>query len=100
MFQEIRALRPFAPAMAELAALATWSPLYDTDRLAANEVPLAAAVYADDLFVDAALQQDTLARVGAAHAWVTNEFEHDGIGSGRVFTRLREMVRDRGGERR
>jgi pimeloyl-ACP methyl ester carboxylesterase len=100
MFQEIRALRPFAPAMGELAALPRWSPLYDPDRLAANEVPLAAVVYADDLFVDAGLQQDTLARLGAAHAWVTNEFEHDGIRSGRVFTRLREMVRDRGGELR
>jgi hypothetical protein len=90
----------FAPAMAELAAQATWSPLYDPDRLAVNEVPLAAAVHADDVFVDAGLQQDTLARIGAARAWVTNEFEHDGIRSGRVFTRLREMIRDRGGERR
>ena len=100
MFREIRALRPFAPAMAELAELPVWSRLYDLERLAANEVPLAAAVYADDVFVDAGLQQATLARLGAAQAWVTNEFEHDGIGSGRVFTRLREMVRDRGGERR
>jgi hypothetical protein len=31
---------------------------------------------------------------------VTNELEHDGIGSGRVLTHLRELVRDRGGERR
>lgn len=100
MFEEIRALRPFAPAMAELAGQATWSPLYDPERLAANEVPLAAAVYTDDVFVDAGLQQETLARLGAARAWLTNEFEHDGITSGRVFTRLREMVRDRGGERR
>jgi pimeloyl-ACP methyl ester carboxylesterase len=100
MFEEIRALRPFAPAMAELAGQATWSPLYDPERLAANEVPLAAAIFTDDVFVDAGLQQETLARVGAARAWLTNEFEHDGITSGRVFTRLREMVRDRGGERR
>ncbi|MFI6781636.1 alpha/beta fold hydrolase [Micromonospora sp. NPDC050276] len=100
MFQEIRALRPFAAAMDELAAMKTWTPLYDLQRLADNEVPLAAAVYFDDVFVDAGLQLDTLSRVGAAQAWVTNEFEHDGIGSGRVFTRLREMVRDRGGERR
>lgn len=100
MFEEIRALRPFAAAVEELAALPDWSRVYDLERLAANEVPLAAAIYADDLFVDAGLQQDTLARVGAARAWVTSEFEHDGIGSGRVLTRLRELVRDRGGELR
>jgi pimeloyl-ACP methyl ester carboxylesterase len=99
MFEEIRALRPFAPAMDELAALRVWSTLYDPDRLAANEVPLAAAVYTDDLFVDAGLQQDTLSRLGAAQAWLTNELDHDGIDSGRVLTRLRELIRDRGGER-
>jgi hypothetical protein len=98
MFEEIPALHAFGPAVDALASLPAWSPLYDPDRLAANEVPVAAAVYTDDLFVDAGLQQDTLARLGAAQAWLTNEFEHDGIGSGRVFTRLREMVRDRGGE--
>ncbi|GAB6902250.1 alpha/beta fold hydrolase [Kineosporia succinea] len=100
LFEEITALRPFAPAMDALAEQEVWSPLYDLPRLAANEVPLAAAVYADDVFVDADLSRDTLSRLGNARAWVTNEFEHDGIGSGRTFSRLREMVRDRGGELR
>ncbi|HWS37314.1 MAG TPA: proline iminopeptidase, partial [Actinoplanes sp.] len=100
MFQEVKALRPFAAAMAELAQVQTWTPLYDTRRLADNDVPLAAAVYFDDVFVDEGLQLSTLARLGNSRAWVTNEFEHDGIGSGRVFTHLREMVRDRGGVRR
>jgi pimeloyl-ACP methyl ester carboxylesterase len=98
MFDEVRLLRPFAPAVHELAARAEWSPLYDLDRLAANEVPVAAVVYHDDMFVDSGLQLDTLSRVGSAQAWVTNEYEHDGIGDPRVFTRLRELVRDRGGE--
>ncbi|MCE0536567.1 alpha/beta hydrolase [Kineosporia rhizophila] len=100
MFEEFTVLRPFAPAMAALAEQEVWSPLYDLERLATNEVPLAAAVYHDDVFVDEGLQRDTLSRLGNAQAWVTNEFEHDGIGSGRTFSRLREMVRDRGGELR
>ncbi|GAB7052277.1 alpha/beta fold hydrolase [Catenuloplanes indicus] len=100
LFHEVRALRPFAAAMEQLAAVETWTPLYDPDRLAANPVPVAAVVYHDDLFVDEGLQRRTLARLGNATAWITNEFEHDGIGSGRTFTRLREMVRDRGGELR
>ena len=100
MFDEIRLLRPFAPAVHELAARTQWSPLYDLDRLAANDVPVAAVVYHDDMFVDSGLQLDTLSRVGSAQAWVTNEYEHDGIGDPRVLERLRELVRDRGGEKR
>lgn len=100
MFDEVRLLRGFGPAVRELAARPSWSTLYDPDRLAASEVPLAAAVYYDDMYVDAHLQLDTLSRVGSSQAWVTNEFEHDGIGSGRVLTHLRGLVRDRGGERR
>ncbi|GAA2032350.1 alpha/beta fold hydrolase [Terrabacter terrae] len=100
MFEEVRLLRGFKPAVHELAARPAWSRLYDPERLAANEVPVAAAVYYDDMYVDAHLQLDTLSRVGSAQAWVTNEFEHDGIGSGQVLTHLRELIRDRGGERR
>ena len=100
MFEEVRLLRGFAPAVRALASRPSWSRLYDPERLAANEVPVAAAVYYDDMYVDAHLQLDTLSRLGSAQAWVTNELEHDGIGSGRVLTHLRELVRDRGGERR
>jgi pimeloyl-ACP methyl ester carboxylesterase len=99
MFEEIRALRPFRAAVELLAAETDWSPLYDLAALAANEVPVAAAVYYDDMYVDAHLQLDTIARVGNAQAWVTNEYEHDGIGSDRVFTRLTELVAQTGGER-
>ncbi|GAA1726493.1 alpha/beta fold hydrolase [Isoptericola hypogeus] len=100
MFDEVRLLRPFAPAVQELAARSDWSTLYDPARLAANEVPVAAAVYFDDMFVDSGLQLDTLSRLGNARAWVTNEYEHDGIGDPRVLRRLRELVRDAGGEQR
>ncbi|MDT0268960.1 alpha/beta fold hydrolase [Streptomyces sp. DSM 44915] len=100
MVAEVRALRPFRAAVEALAARTDWPRLYDPARLAANEVPLAAAVYHDDMYVDAQLQLATAESVGNTQVWVTNEFEHDGIGSGRVLTRLRELVRDRGGELR
>lgn len=98
MFEQVRLLRGFAPAVEALAQRETWSEVYDFERLARNTAPLAAAVYYDDMYVDAHLQLDTLHRVGNAQAWVTNEFEHDGIGTPRVLERLREIVRDRGGE--
>jgi proline iminopeptidase len=97
MFAEIRVLRPFQAAVEVLAARPQWSPLYDVDRLAANDVPVAAAVYFDDMYVDSGLQLDTAARVGNVQAWVTNEYEHDGLSSDRVFRRLTELVRSVGG---
>lgn len=99
MFEEIRLLRGFGPAVHALAERDDWPVLYDLDRLASNEVPLAAAVYFDDVYVDSGLQLDTLSRIGCARAWVTNEFEHDGISTGRVLTRLRELIGERTGGR-
>jgi pimeloyl-ACP methyl ester carboxylesterase len=93
MFEEIRALRPFRGAAEILAAYDDWGPLYDLDRLAANEVPVLAAVYHDDMYVDAGLQLDTARRVGNVRTWVTNEFEHDGLRAdgARVLGRLTDM---------
>jgi pimeloyl-ACP methyl ester carboxylesterase len=92
MFREVRSLRPFAEAADLLAAKDDWPPLYDLDRLARNEVPLCAAVYYDDLYVDSELQLQTLDRVGTARAWVTNEHEHDGLRSApAVLERLFDM---------
>jgi pimeloyl-ACP methyl ester carboxylesterase len=93
MFDEIAALRPFRGAAQRLAAYDDWPPLYDLDRLAANEVPVLAAVYFDDMYVDAELQLDTASRVGNVRAWVTNEYEHDGLRADgpRVLGRLMDM---------
>jgi hypothetical protein len=90
MFDEIRALKPFRGAAEELAAYDDWGPLYDTDRLASNAVPVLAAVYFDDMYVDAGLQLETASRVGNVRTWVTNEYEHDGLGPD-VLSRLMDM---------
>ncbi|MFI6684016.1 alpha/beta fold hydrolase [Streptomyces sp. NPDC050485] len=97
MVREIAGLRPFADAADLLAARTDWPPLYDPDRLAANEVPLAAVVYHDDMYVDAGLSLRTAREVGATRAWVTNEWEHDGVSAsgGRVLARLMDLAADR-----
>jgi hypothetical protein len=97
MFREIRALRPFEGAVELLAARKEWPDLYDLERLSASEVPVAAAVYFDDMYVDSGLQLQTVSRLGNAHAWVTNEYEHDGLHEGdHVFTHLTGMLKDQG----
>ncbi|MEO3935704.1 alpha/beta fold hydrolase [Dermatophilaceae bacterium Soc4.6] len=99
MMDEIRLLRPFREAADLLAARTDWEPLYDLDALAANEVPLAAAIYYEDMYVDAELQIETAAHLGATQTWVTNEWEHDGISDPRVVLGLRELIDKMGGPR-
>lgn len=79
MYAQVRALRPFRAVAEELASPRDWPTLYDADRLARNEVPVAAVQYYDDPYVDLDLALDTAASVGATQVWVTNEYLHDGL---------------------
>ncbi|MET8506621.1 alpha/beta fold hydrolase [Streptomyces sp. NPDC004787] len=90
------ALRPLRETAEHLAARADWAPLYDPARLAANEVPVAAAVYHDDMYVDTAHSLRTARTIRSLRTWVTDEFEHDGVRAGgpRVLDRLLALVRD------
>ena len=93
MFETDRTLAPLAGAAHLLADHEGWGALYDLDRLAANTVPVAAAVYHDDMYVEYAYSMETAGRLGACEPWVTNEFSHDGLRSdARVFDRLLDMV--------
>lgn len=96
MFEQERALRPFKPAMDLLMEDTRFGVIYDADQLARNEVPLQAAVYFDDMYVDSLMQLDTLSRVGNSHYWTTNEFEHDGNHGDRVFRHLYAEALNRG----
>ena len=96
MFDEIQALRGFRDAMQIFAEHAWPVSLYEAERLAANTVPIEAVIYADDMYVDADLSAQTAREVGALNAWVTNEFEHDGVVqpgvAERLLTRLEARV--------
>jgi pimeloyl-ACP methyl ester carboxylesterase len=79
MFEQYGALRPLRQAAELLAAFDGWPALYDPKRLTANEVPCAAAVYHDDMYVDADLSLATAREVRGVRTWVTNEHQHDGL---------------------
>ncbi|MFE0654016.1 alpha/beta fold hydrolase [Streptomyces sp. NPDC059534] len=89
----LRTLRRTAELLAERTG---WDRLYDESRLARNTVPVAAAVYHDDLFVDTAHSLETAAAVRGLRTWVTDEFEHDGLGTdgAHVLDRLLRLARD------
>jgi pimeloyl-ACP methyl ester carboxylesterase len=87
-------LRPLREAADILAERDDWPPLYDPTRLAANEVPVAAAVYYNDMYVDRELSVQTAQAIRGLQAWVTSEYEHDGlrVSNGAVLDRLIGMA--------
>ncbi|MFF7187233.1 alpha/beta fold hydrolase [Streptomyces sp. NPDC008222] len=96
MFDTDPALRPLRDTAHLLAEHTGWTPLYDPACLAANEVPAAAAVYHDDMYVDTGHALRTARAIRGLRTWVTDEFEHDGVRAGgpRVLDRLLALARD------
>ncbi|WNI33719.1 alpha/beta fold hydrolase [Streptomyces sp. ITFR-6] len=93
-FEEDPALVPLRGAAEALAARTDWPALYDLDRLAANEVPVVAAVYHDDMFVDREHALATAEAVRGLRTWVTDAYAHDGVrADAAVLDRLIAMGR-------
>ena len=88
-------LRPLRPAADLLARHEPWPRLYDAARLRANDVPAAAAIYYDDMYVPRDYSVQTAAATSGLRAWVTSEYEHDGlrVSDGKVLDRLIAMAR-------
>lgn len=96
MWDDEAVLRP-QRAAAELIAEHEWPRLYDPEQLARNEVPAAATIYYDDVYVHREFAVETAAQVRGLRPWITNEFEHDGLRAGgeRVLGRLIDLARGR-----
>jgi pimeloyl-ACP methyl ester carboxylesterase len=88
-------LRPLAEAAELLAQRADWPRLYDPTKLARNDVPVAAALYFDDMYVPRELSLQTAETIGCVRTWVTSEYEHDGlrVSDGAVLDRLIALAR-------
>ena len=82
--------------LADVLAEHPWPRLYDEAALAQADVPVAACVYYDDAFVDRELSLRTAALLPRAHAWITNEHEHNGLRTSgeRVLDRLIRIARE------
>lgn len=89
----------FAPLReaTELLAAHEWPRLYDETALRECTVPCAAAMYAEDAYVDFGLGLRTARMIPTMRYWVTNEYEHNGLraSGGRVLDRILGLARGR-----
>jgi hypothetical protein len=96
MWDDYAALRP-QKAAAEILAEHVWPKLYDAKALAANEVPVAATIYVNDVYVERAFAEETAAAIRGLRPWITNEYEHSALRSDgeKVLDRLIDLVKGR-----
>jgi hypothetical protein len=96
LFEDYGALAPARVVAHELAST-KWPRLYDPAVLARNEVPAAAAIYTEDLYVERAFSEATVASTPNLHGWVTSEYDHNGVrvDGERILGRLIDLVRGR-----
>ncbi|NJD27603.1 MAG: alpha/beta hydrolase [Chloroflexi bacterium] len=96
MFEDYGRLRSHRDA-AQLLAEQPWPKLYDADRLAHNEVPVAATIYSNDLYVERDFAVETARAIRGLRTWETDEFEHNGLRADgeRVLGRLIDLARGR-----
>lgn len=98
VFDWYAALDPSLMPMRETAEIIAnktgWSSLYDLDQLRQNTVPVAAAVYSDDVYVDAELSVQTANEIPGLQVWQTDAHHHDALAADGedIFKRLLAMV--------
>jgi pimeloyl-ACP methyl ester carboxylesterase len=77
-YPELEKMRPVADLIADYEA---WPRLYDLTQLAKNEVPVYAATFVDDMYVDFGLVQETLGKVKNCKQFITNTMYHNALRS-------------------
>ena len=95
MFDTYPQLQPLKEAADIIAKDTAWPMLYDVEKLKQNRVPVAAAVYFDDMYVHREFSEETARIVPNMKLWITNQYEHNGLRADgeAVVDRLLQMVR-------
>lgn len=79
LFDTYPELIPLKGVANKLAAVDDWPHIYDKKQLAKNEVPVYAASYINDLYVDYEFAKDTANLVKGVKTWETNAIVHSGL---------------------
>ena len=81
MMDSYSSLKPFKGAAQILAEKQDWDELYNEAMLRINEVPIAAAVYTNDMYVDRNFSMDIANIIPKIQIWETDKLEHNGLRS-------------------
>ena len=97
MFEDYGALAPLREAARAARRPRVAAALRRRASCARNEVPVAAAIYVDDIYVERPSPRRPPRRSAALRAWVTNEYEHNGLRADgdRILGRLIDLARGR-----
>ena len=94
MLDEYSSLRPFKNAANILANKKDWPHLYSKEKLRENQVPIAAAVYTNDMYVDRDFSIKLAEIIPNMNVWETKLLEHNALRSNgekvldSLFTRI------------
>ena len=81
MFDDYQSLKPFKKAANILAKKSDWPILYDQNNLIDNKVPVAAAVYTNDMYVDRFYSNKIADTISNINIWETDLMEHNALRS-------------------
>ena len=81
MLDEYQSLRYLKGAAQILAEKSNWPMLYSKNALMKNKVPIAAAVYTNDMYVDRDYSIDLANIISNISIWETESFEHNALRS-------------------
>ncbi|MEC7855168.1 MAG: alpha/beta fold hydrolase [Candidatus Neomarinimicrobiota bacterium] len=81
MLDTYQSLQPLKGAAQILAEKSNWTILYNENALMKNKVPVAAAVYTNDMYIDRNYSMDLANIIPNIRIWETESFEHNGLRS-------------------
>ncbi|KAK0940378.1 hypothetical protein LTR29_008117 [Friedmanniomyces endolithicus] len=81
MFEDYSELRKVQDTANRIAADSDWPALWNEEQLARNEVPVYAASYVEDMYVDFDLGMETARKIKGCKVFSTNVMFHDGMRS-------------------
>jgi hypothetical protein len=81
MLDDYSSLKPFKKAANILAQKKDWPILYKENVLRENKVPVAAAVYTNDMYVDREFSIKLAENIPNMNIWETNLYEHNALRS-------------------
>ncbi|KAG9912325.1 alpha/beta-hydrolase, partial [Aureobasidium melanogenum] len=81
MFEDYSELRKIQDVANRVAADSDWPALFDEEQLSKNEVPVYAAVYQEDMYVDYDYSRETAEKIKGCKTFTTNVMYHNAIRS-------------------